>query len=88
VRRARDIRQEFLAKLIVARRYGKAEALELIHIQNQACQSWLADLNAHIPIHDPDHTDQWLVYTFRITRVDGILEWLTACELEIERNIN
>jgi DNA-binding PadR family transcriptional regulator len=87
VRRARDIRQEFLAKLIVARRYGKSDALELIRIQNQACQSWLAELNSNIPIHNPEHSDEWLVYSFRIIRVNGILEWLKACEMEIERAV-
>lgn len=33
VRRARDVRQEFLAKLIVARHYGKSAALDLIHVK-------------------------------------------------------
>jgi DNA-binding PadR family transcriptional regulator len=83
VRRARDIRQEFLAKLIVARRYGNAQALELIQIQTQACHSWLADLEANNPPRDEEHTDEWLVYSFRISRVKAVIEWLKACELEI-----
>ena len=40
-RRARDIRQEFLAKLIMARRYGISEALELIHLQEQVSRHYL-----------------------------------------------
>ena len=84
VRKARDIRQEFLAKLIVARRYGKSEALELIHIQEKACQTWFKDLNSRIPSPDHEHMDEWFVYSFRINRVVGVLKWLKDCELEIK----
>jgi PadR family transcriptional regulator, regulatory protein AphA len=84
VRRARDLRQEFLAKLIIARRYGKSKSLELIHIQEQACQTWLNELEANVPARDQDHTDEWLVYSFRINRVKGVLEWLNECSQEID----
>jgi PadR family transcriptional regulator PadR len=84
VRRARDLRQEFLAKLIVARRYGKADALELIHIQEQACQAWYDELQTNIPALDAEHMDAWLVYSFRINRVEGILSWLKICVSEID----
>lgn len=83
VRRARDFRQEFLAKLIVARRYGKSNALELIHIQHEACLSWLSELKVNVPAQDSEHTDERLVYSFRITRIEAILEWLKTCEQEI-----
>ena len=85
VRRARDLRQEFLAKLIVARRYGQAEALALIHIQQQACQAWHDELKANAPAPDTAHLDEWLVYSFRINRVEGVLSWLETCEAELSR---
>jgi PadR family transcriptional regulator, regulatory protein AphA len=84
VRRARDMRQEFLAKLIVARRYGKTEALELIHIQEVSCQAWFNDLKTKISSPDLDHMDEWVVYSFRLNRVEGVLKWLKDCELELK----
>ncbi|MDR3574658.1 MAG: PadR family transcriptional regulator [Anaerolineaceae bacterium] len=83
-RRARDIRQEFLAKLIIARRYGISEALALIHLQQQACQTWFDELDTNIPTTNQEQMDEWFVYSFRVNRVEGILKWLKKCELEIE----
>ncbi len=85
VRRARDLRQEFLAKLITAHRYGKADILELIHIQEEACQSWLADLQMVVVPQDAEHLDEWLVYSFRVNRVEAVLKWLKVLELEASR---
>ncbi len=82
VHRARQIRQEFLAKLIVARRYGFAEALDLIHAQQQACQSWMDQLQMDFPPKNPDHMDIWLVDTYRIHRIEALLKWLELCEME------
>ena len=85
VRVARDLRQEFLAKLIIARRYGKSEILELIHNQEQTCLAWSNDLSANIPSLDKEHVDEWIVYSFRINRVQNALKWLKVCESEIDR---
>jgi PadR family transcriptional regulator, regulatory protein AphA len=84
VRRARDIRQEFLAKLIIARRYGKTDALELIHSQERACQTWSDELKSNTPPLDQEHMDEWIVYSFRIIRIESVLKWLKACESEID----
>ncbi|HVN53697.1 MAG TPA: PadR family transcriptional regulator [Anaerolineaceae bacterium] len=79
-RRARDIRQEFLAKLIVARRYGTTQALELIRIQKQTCQTWLKELEGKVPQERPGQSDEWFVDSFRLMRVEGVLRWLKDCE--------
>jgi DNA-binding PadR family transcriptional regulator len=83
VRRARDLRQEFLAKLIIARRFGAGQALVLIANQEQACRAWLADLREHVPPGDADHIDARLVHSFRVNRVEGVLGWLQECRAEI-----
>ena len=88
VRRARDLRQEFLAKLIVARLYGKSDALELIHIQEQACQTWLKELETTVPSPNQENMDEWFVFSYRINRVEAVLKWLKVCELEIDRVID
>ncbi len=85
VRRARDIRQEFLAKLIIAHRYGILPALKLIRIQQRACQAWIDELQTDAPPFNKGGLDEWLVYSFRINREQGALLWLKMCELEIER---
>ncbi len=85
VRRARDLRQEFLAKLITARRYGKTDVMELIHIQEQACQSWFRDLQNDVPPQDLEHLDEWMVYSFRFQRVESVLKWLKRLENEVDR---
>jgi len=85
VRRARDIRQEFLAKLIVARRYGKSDALEIVRLQEQSCQTWLDELQTKVSPADQGHPDEWLVHSFRINWLEAILKWLKMCELEIDR---
>jgi DNA-binding PadR family transcriptional regulator len=84
VRRPRDVRQEFLAKLIVARRYGKSAMLELIQVQIQACQAWLDELHTSPTTFQPGtQVEDWLVYSFRYYREDGIMHWLKQCEAEI-----
>ncbi len=82
VRRARFMRQEFLAKLIMARRYGPSQACDLIQAQRQACLGWLEQLQADFPLEDEDHMDTWLVYSYRVQRLDALLKWLAACEAE------
>lgn len=83
VRRPRDLRQEFLAKLVIARRYGNARALALLEAQRRACLEWKAGLEANRPRQDGRHIDEWLVYSFRVKRLEGALEWLAACETEL-----
>jgi len=85
VRRPRDLRQEFLAKLITARRYGKAEVLELVRIQEQTCQTWDQDLQSNVPPLDAEHLDEWMVYSFRNERLQAVLKWLKTLEDEIDR---
>jgi DNA-binding PadR family transcriptional regulator len=82
VRKARNLRQEFLAKLIIARKYGQGDALELIHRQRTACQAWLAELQ--VQEASPVEMDEWLVVSFRIGQVQGVLKWLQACEERIK----
>jgi DNA-binding PadR family transcriptional regulator len=82
VQRARQMRQEFLAKLIIARGYGPSEALALIHAQQKACQSWLEQLTIGFPPKDAEHMDTWLVDTYRIHRLKALMKWLDVCEGE------
>lgn len=85
VRRARDLRQEFLAKLITAHRYGRTDILELIGMQEQTCRAWLSELQSYIPQLDAEHLDEWMIYSFRINRVEANLAWLKVLAFEVDR---
>jgi DNA-binding PadR family transcriptional regulator len=85
VRRARDIRQEFLAKLIIARRYGKPQLLELIHLQQQTCQTWWNELQTQVSPPDQASMEEGFVISFRLNRVEGVLKWLQVLESEVEQ---
>lgn len=85
VRRARDMRQEFLARLIIARRYGKARVLLLA--QQQTCLAWQTQLRDDLarPVSTEavstlaaaDDADRSLVLSYRARRVESILAWLS-----------
>lgn len=91
VRRARDMRQEFLARLIIARRYGQARALLLA--QQQTCLAWQAQLRDDlmrqvraeaVSTQTPgDDADRSLVLSYRAHRVESILAWLSDCLEEL-----
>lgn len=71
---ARDMRQEFLAKLYFARRTGNA--LALIERQRAACQNWLDSLNEQNQALAPHQVDDRLVFDFRLRQVQSLLDWL------------
>ena len=83
VMHAREMRQEFLAKLIFARRYGTQPALGLVQMQQQVCQNWLDGLKAGSHALEKNNIDEQLVFSYRINQLEGMLAWLKACETEL-----
>lgn len=83
VRRARLLRQEFLAKLIIARRYGPSAVLALVRAQRQACQGWMDQLKDNFPPKDAEHMNTWLVYSYRTNRLESAMQWLESLERDI-----
>jgi len=80
VTRARDIRQEFLAKLIVARRYSLERALTLLGAQREVVQRWYTSLAEQTsPQQEPD-LDDWIVHSYRLFRDEASLHWLDDLE--------
>ena len=75
---ARDLRQEFLAKLYFARRNGSA--LDLIARQRAACLAWVNSLNAQYDALNPGQLDERLVFAFRLRQVQALLDWLEDAE--------
>ena len=75
---ARDLRQEFLAKLYFARRKGGGP--DLIARQRAACLAWLDSLNAQYGALNPGQLDERLVFAFRLRQVRALLDWLEDAE--------
>ena len=78
LKRVRDLRLEFLAKLFFMRELGLAGTDELIQRQIDVCQGQLQALR-HKDRTSSDEFDH-LVFQFRIYQIEAILTWLQDCE--------
>lgn len=80
VPKARDLRQIFLAKLIVARRYGNEAVLELIQSQRQVSLSWYDELVDIFGNRNEEDVDEFFVTSYRLYRDRATLHWLDYLE--------
>ncbi len=80
VTRARDIRQEFLAKLIIARKYSLERALTLLKAQRDIIQHWYSSLAEQTVPHEESELDDWIVHSYRLFRDEASLHWLDELE--------
>ena len=80
VLRARDIRQEFLAKLIVARKYSDERALTLLRAQREVFLRWHTSLAEQTAPKDRADLDSWVVHSYRLFRDEGNMRWLDDLE--------
>lgn len=78
--RARDIRQEFLAKLIVARMYSLERALILLRAQREVVQHWYNSLTEQAASQEKSELDDWIVHSYRLFRDEASLRWLDDLE--------
>jgi PadR family transcriptional regulator AphA len=79
VAHGRDFRLEFLAKLYFAIQGGSAVAMALVDRQRQACQTWIASLQAQAVGLERESTFDRLVLDFRISQMTATLAWLDRC---------
>jgi DNA-binding PadR family transcriptional regulator len=80
VRHARDMRQEFLARLYFAR-FNSPDAVQaLILAQEAACQSWLARFDQTLAGLNDDQAYERAVCRFRMEQVRAMLTWLAEQE--------
>lgn len=86
VRKARDIRQAFLGKLIIARRFGQEQALDLVQKQRQVCQGWYDHLVSDLPAVNAQAMDDLFVHSYRLYRERATLHWLDYLEGQIRNN--
>ncbi len=80
VNRARDIRQEFLAKLIIARKYSLERALNLLRAQREVIHHWHSSLAKQSAPQKEAELDDWVVHSYRLFRDEASLRWLDDLE--------
>ncbi|NLE83061.1 MAG: hypothetical protein GX603_00925 [Chloroflexi bacterium] len=85
VRKARELRQIFLGKLIIARRFGQDAAIELIQKQRQVSQGWYDHLVSDLQAVDAQVMDELIVHTYRLYRDRATLHWLDHLEGQIRK---
>lgn len=78
VRRGRDLRLEFLAKLYFARELGPPQVARLVARQRRECEAWAEELSASATAADRPYTR--LVCQFRLGQVHANLRWLELCD--------
>ncbi len=81
VRRPRQFRQEFLAKLYFASQSGPETLLLLLERQRAASHALLDDLQSQVDAVPPDRLYERQVYRLRAVQTEAHLQWLDECEL-------
>jgi DNA-binding PadR family transcriptional regulator len=82
VEHARDMRQDFLARLYFAAQRGPDQATALIEKQAAVCQKWRENLERCAESLPPGSGYESQIIRFRLGQVSAILDWLEACEKE------
>lgn len=85
VQKARDMRMNFLGKLIIARRYGTDQALDLISKQREVCQRWYDHLLKELPENNQENLDELFVHSYRLYRDRATLHWLDYLEEQLKK---
>lgn len=74
VKRGREMRQEFIAKLFIAQNYYEEKIELLVENQMYVCQQWLDEQDLFL-INEKDHF-QILLINYRKKQIQAMLEWL------------
>lgn len=79
VAHGRDMRQDFLARLFFAQRSSEYQALDLLHLQQETCSTWLADMSLTLSRLRAEQKYERMVLRFRILQIEAMLKWLAEC---------
>lgn len=84
VHHPREMRQEFLAKLYFGLKDNTEAGFELIEEQRTLCSEWLASQQIDYSKTEDDQHFERMVFQFRISQTEAMLEWLNACQIELQ----
>jgi len=79
VTHARDMRQEFLARLYFAQQAGGDSAQRLVEAQYAECFTWRKNLLERLDRNTGTEPFQRVVDEYRLNQVEAILLWLDQC---------
>ena len=84
VTHGRLMRQEFLAKLYFAQKSGVEDFMGLIEAQKTVSAEWLSNLQvSYSKTTDGQHYER-MIFQYRISQIQAMLEWLDYCLTEIQ----
>jgi len=85
VKKGREFRIIFLLKMYFALKRGEENASHLIDLQQNACREWLKEFHSSEEklAGQPADFNQ-IVLNFRVTQINGYLEWLEWCKNHIK----
>jgi len=81
----REMRQEFLAKLYFCLKDGEGAGFELIEEQRALCCEWMTSQQFDFAAASEAQHFERMVYQFRISQIQAVLEWLDYCEVELQK---
>ena len=84
VTHGRLMRQEFLAKLYFAQKSGVEDFMGLIEAQKTVCAEWLSNLQVSYSKTIDDQHYERMIFQYRISQIQAMLEWLDYCLTEIQ----
>jgi DNA-binding PadR family transcriptional regulator len=83
VNHSRDIRIEFLAKLFFALPVGPSAVVELLDVQEEICQGWLAQSEQSAEKSTSDSAYGKMVFDYRIGQIQATISWIQTTRSEI-----
>ncbi len=85
VQRPRDIRPEFLSKLLVAGRFGRQYTQNLLNLQKVKLRAWIQTDQAQARLAESLTQEERMILSFRAHWLHHVAEWLDACQAESDR---
>src|SRR5450830_30127 len=86
VQKPREIRPEFLTKLLVAARFGPKYTQNLLDLQKAKVQQWLQTENAQAATLDVLQPELGMILVFRAQWLRHVAEWLDSCQTLLDRS--
>jgi len=74
--KSRDMRQEFLAKLLLIRQFRPHLLPELLDRQIDLTEAWVSSLESELANESEKLLEDWLITSFRLLQVQSMLDWL------------
>ena len=86
VQKPREIRPEFLTKLLVAARFGREYNQNLLDLQQAKVQQWIQTENAQAVTTEVLQPELGMILGFRAHWLIHVAEWLDSCQALLDRN--